>query len=161
MHEGSMHEEPTRQGRTHESPGSLLLHPVMVGCLLLLVVNDHALKARFHNSATGKLSDVVGLALFPVLVVALVEVGCWMLGRQGPARHQLLVIAAIGTAIGFTAVQTLPWATDVYRSLAGIPWSGQSSVVADVGDLMALPAVAVGVYLDRRRPFRRFRRSRS
>ena len=125
-------------------PGSLLVHPCMVGCLLLLIVNDHFLKARFHNAVTGKLSDLAGLAFVPVLLVAIVEFGCWVLRRNCPRQASAVACAGFAVAIGFAAVQTVPPATDAYRWLAGLAWSGQSSVVPDVTDLIALPAVAVG-----------------
>ncbi len=134
----------TDEHSTGVGPGSLLVHPIMVGCLLLLIVNDHLLKARFHNAITGKLSDVAGLAFVPVLLVAMVEFGCWILRRRSPGQPAALAFSGFAVAIGFAAVQTVPAATDMYRSLAGLPWSGQSSVVADVTDLVALPAVAVG-----------------
>jgi len=38
---------------------------VFVLSLTLLLANDFYLKARFNNSITGKLSDLVGLILFP------------------------------------------------------------------------------------------------
>jgi hypothetical protein len=39
--------------------------------LLLLLVNDHLLKAEFHNEITGKLSDLAGLFIFPLFFSAL------------------------------------------------------------------------------------------
>jgi hypothetical protein len=38
-----------------------LLDPAFVGALALLLLNDHVLKAAFHNFWTGKLSDFAGL----------------------------------------------------------------------------------------------------
>jgi hypothetical protein len=35
-------------------------------CLVLLIVNDFFLKAAFHNTFTGKLSDFCGLFIFPI-----------------------------------------------------------------------------------------------
>jgi hypothetical protein len=37
-----------------------------VVCLLLLIINDFYLKAAFHNTLTGKLSDICGLFIFPI-----------------------------------------------------------------------------------------------
>lgn len=39
-------------------------------CLLVLLINDFILKQQFHNWATGKLSDLVGLFIFPMFLVA-------------------------------------------------------------------------------------------
>ena len=43
-------------------------HPVTVLALVVLVLNDHVLKAAQPGWLTGKLSDVVGLVLAPPLV---------------------------------------------------------------------------------------------
>ncbi len=41
-----------------------------IGGLMVLLVNDHFLKAEFHNVLTGKLSDLAGLFIFPLFLVA-------------------------------------------------------------------------------------------
>ena len=43
-------------------------HPLFVASLLLLLVNDWALKSMFHNAVTGKLSDLAGLFALPYLL---------------------------------------------------------------------------------------------
>ncbi|TDO20868.1 hypothetical protein [Pedobacter duraquae] len=43
-----------------------LLSPLFIVCLVLLIVNDFFLKAAFHNTLTGKLSDICGLFVFPI-----------------------------------------------------------------------------------------------
>lgn len=50
------------------SPGAPLLHPVMLGALLLLVVNDHVLKRVCPGVLTGKLSDVAVLVVLPLFL---------------------------------------------------------------------------------------------
>ncbi|GAA3121815.1 hypothetical protein GCM10020001_047700 [Nonomuraea salmonea] len=42
-----------------------LCHPVTVAGVLVLLVNDHLLKAAFPGVVTGKLSDVAGLLVAP------------------------------------------------------------------------------------------------
>ena len=121
-----------------------MTHPAVVVSLLMLVVNDHVLKVEYGNWLTGKLSDVAGLAFFPVLVVSGIEVMSWALGWSTPDRRRLLVRVAMATAVVFTLVQTLGPATSIYRHTAGLMWSGPASVVADVTDLIALPAVGMG-----------------
>jgi hypothetical protein len=50
---------------------NILLSPVFVINLCLLLVNDFFLKPQFHNWATGKISDLSGLFVFPLLFFAL------------------------------------------------------------------------------------------
>lgn len=50
---------------------NILLHPFFLMGLLLLILNDHVLKQEFHNGITGKLSDFVGLFIFPIFWAAL------------------------------------------------------------------------------------------
>jgi len=46
----------------------LLLHPVVVGSMLILAINDHWLKSAWPGWITGKLSDCAGLVFFPVML---------------------------------------------------------------------------------------------
>ncbi|EDM38033.1 hypothetical protein PBAL39_16449 [Pedobacter sp. BAL39] len=43
-----------------------LLSPLFIFCLSLLILNDFFLKAMFHNTLAGKLSDFCGLFIFPI-----------------------------------------------------------------------------------------------
>ena len=45
-----------------------LLNFVFLFCLLTLLLNDHYLKYEFSSWATGKLSDFVGIIIFPLLL---------------------------------------------------------------------------------------------
>jgi len=45
---------------------SIFWSPGFLIALAVLVINDHVLKYEFHNSITGKLSDIAGLFLFPI-----------------------------------------------------------------------------------------------
>ncbi|MFP7657858.1 hypothetical protein [Chryseobacterium proteolyticum] len=46
----------------------LLLNYIFVVCLLILFLNDHFFKYEFANFLTGKLSDVVGIIILPLLL---------------------------------------------------------------------------------------------
>ncbi len=43
-----------------------LVSPLFIFVLFLLIINDFFLKAAFHNTFTGKLSDFSGLFIFPI-----------------------------------------------------------------------------------------------
>lgn len=45
-----------------------LMHPLSVGAVLLLLLNDHFLKSTVPSVLTGKLSDFAGLFFFPFLL---------------------------------------------------------------------------------------------
>ena len=49
------------------------MDPVVLVALGVLLLNDHMLKEQHGNWWTGKLSDVAGMVLFPVLLVAVFE----------------------------------------------------------------------------------------
>lgn len=46
----------------------LLLNYVFVVCLFILFLNDHFFKYEFSNFLTGKLSDIVGIIILPLLL---------------------------------------------------------------------------------------------
>jgi len=56
-------------------PGDVLVRPIALAALALLILNDHVLKSAFPGPLTGKLSDVAGLMLFPIVLVAGWELG--------------------------------------------------------------------------------------
>lgn len=106
-------------------PGSGLLHPVALGAVAVLVVNDHVLKAAFPGVITGKLSDFAGMLFFPVMLQSAAE---WLGVAPWADRRVAWACAAI-TAVGFAAVKTWTPAADAFGTLA------------DPTDLVALPAV--------------------
>ena len=152
-------------------PADGLLHPVALVALLVLLVNDHVLKAAWPGALTGKLSDIAGLVLAPLVLQAAWEVGAWTVGgRWGPSVRALLVAAAI-VGIGFVAVKTLEPAADVYRiGLGALQWPfaamlavvGSGTLpdfrpvafVADPTDLIVLPALLIPIIVGRRRGLR-------
>ena len=89
---------------------------------------------------TGKLSDVAGLVVAPLLLT----VGLAAVGIRRPCAW-----ACALTAVGFTAVKASPAVADVvsgWWSLTGFP----TEMRADPTDLLALPAVLVAWLVHRR-----------
>ncbi|MFE9688829.1 hypothetical protein [Micromonospora sp. NPDC005806] len=112
-------------------------HPVTMLALVVLVLNDHVLKATQPGWLTGKLSDVAGLVLAPPLVAVLAA----LIVPRIPVRALPgLGLGLVG--IGFTAVKTSGYAAAA-ASAAWSAVSGPSLVRADRTDLLALPALAV------------------
>ena len=90
----------TRTPPLRPQAGDALLHPLRVGAVAVLVVNDHLLKAAYPGLITGKLSDVAGLVFFPLLLVGLAEVvlaaaGRWTAPSQAALRAAVVVTACL------------------------------------------------------------------
>lgn len=139
-------------------PGELLLHPLALASLVVLLVNDHWAKERFASDATGKLSDVAGIFLFPLLLVSVAEALRWMWGTDPePGRRRRETFgAAVFTALAFSAIKTVTlagwlyttsvgavrWVPSVVRSLMGshgVPPFPDVQLIRDPTDLLALP----------------------
>jgi hypothetical protein len=117
-----------------------LLHPVVLISMLILGVNDHWAKAVYPGLITGKVSDIAGLAFFPVLVELFLPPR--LAARQ---RRQLAVTV---TGIGFFAVKVLPAATALWNQVFGAlyratGWATGSALVCDPTDLMACSILVV------------------
>lgn len=137
-----------------------MLHPVPLVALVLLIVNDHVLKGLAVGTpfdvVTGKLSDFAGLAFFPVLLVALVEIAT----RRAPASRSVVVTCVALTAVVFALTKTWTPAADLYRHALAVlraPLCGfviDADVirhVMDATDLVALPATLLAFLVMRRR----------
>ena len=160
--------------RSSARPGDGLLHPIALGALVVLVVNDQVLKEAWPGPLTGILSDVAGLIVAPLAAVAAWEIGAWVIGRWGGPSRVALAVAIVLVGTAFALVQLWSPLTDVYRvGLGVVQWpfaafgaivSGASMppvrpviAVADAEDLLALPALAVSWWVGTRRAPRRSR----
>ncbi len=117
------------------SIGSVLLHPLWIGSLVVLVVNDHYLKRSglLPGAVTGKLSDVAGMFVAPALVA-------WMLRAKSKLGIGL-AHAAVGAGYAVLEV-SLPAADaldSVFRQF-GHRWASTS----DPTDLLALLLLPLG-----------------
>ncbi len=119
-----------------------LLHPLVVGSIAVLLLNDHYLKTEYPGWLTGKVSDFSGLVFFPLLLGVLIA---FITG----SRHSQ-AIASMATLAWFTAIKTS-------GGVAGLTESGVEAVlglpiriIADPSDLIALPMVGVGWAIWRR-----------
>ena len=129
-------------------PAGELFHPVALLFLVLLVVNDHYLKGgALPGWLTGKLSDVAGMASFPLVVTAAVDSLLWLVGLAGVPVDYTLRRWKLGAAIALTAALMI--AIKLSNAAAGrvAGWLadlwGRSAIVADPTDLYALPALAI------------------
>jgi hypothetical protein len=142
-------------------PAAELLAPLPLACVALLLVNDWVLKpSAAPGWLTGKLSDVAGLAMFPLVMTAALDCVLALFAKLVPAgaidftlRRWKLIVACLLTGIVFTAMKLSP---DVARAMASAltALTRGSHIVADPTDLIALPALLVA-YLHGRRAIAR------
>lgn len=118
-------------------PARGLLHPAWLASLLLLALNDHVLKGAglVPEVLTGKLSDVVGLVVAPLLLAALLRVRSM---RAWVACH--LAVGAVFSAIQLSAAAAAGWSA--LLGLVGFPWV----ITRDPTDLVALPMLAASLW---------------
>lgn len=143
---------------THAESYRIVRSPWFIGAVALLVLNDHVLKAAYPGVITGKLSDIAGMAFFPMLLTAI-----WSaIDANQPPIRVALAISAIATSAVFVSIKTLPTAGLLYqwglgalqwpwRALAGcfganphLPSIAPVQLVQDATDLFALPFVLIG-----------------
>jgi hypothetical protein len=142
-------------------PGDGLLDPVAVVALVALVGNDHLGKRLAASTSwaglTGKISDVAGVLLLPLLVLAAVEGWrAWRRRWAGPDPRAALIVAVV-VAVAFAAMKTTAAGGAVYAwSLGALQWPVYALIavaehagalpplrpvrhVVDPTDLVALP----------------------
>ena len=116
-------------------PRRALLHPLWLTCLALLLLNDHVLKHAAGIAGapvTGKLSDVAGLVIAPILLAVLIRA----------RRHGALLAIHGVTGAVFAAINVSPAAAGAFESLTALgplPWA----ITVDPTDLLALPALGL------------------
>jgi hypothetical protein len=145
-----------------------MLHPVVLGAVALLIVNDQILKSLAPGVVTGKVSDVAGLVFFPALIVAAAEVLATVLGRWAGPRAILVVAAVVASGFVFAAVKLSAAGEAAYEIVLGVAQWPVGAVAAILGgaapgppvpvelrrdptDLVALAALWVPYHLGRRR----------
>ncbi len=130
---------PMSAPRVDLSPRRALLHPLWLGSVAMLALNDHVLKELVPGVVTGKLSDFAGLMVAPALMAALLGVRT----RRG------LALAHVAVGCVFAGIQLSPAFAGAWSSLmgtVGFPWR----ITMDPTDLVALLMLPVSwVWLTR------------
>lgn len=123
--------------RTVLHPARGLLHPVWLASLFVLALNDHLLKGSglLPGVITGKLSDVAGLVVAPLLLAALLRVRSL---RAWVACH--VAVGAVFSAIQLSAPAADGWSA--LMGLLGFPWV----ITRDPTDLLTLPALVASLW---------------
>jgi hypothetical protein len=137
----------------------LLLHPVVLLALAVWIGNDHLAKAAWPGAVTGKLSDVAGLVVFPLIPV--VALDRWRRWRGLPASGAAWAAGWLAaTAAAMIAIKVVDPAAWVYRhglavvqypllaalrllASGDLPALRPVRLAMDPTDLLALPALLV------------------
>jgi hypothetical protein len=137
-------------------PVGELLAPLPLAAIALLLVNDWALKpaAWAPRALTGKLSDVCGLFIAPLVGTALLDLVLFGAAHVGlpvdfSLRRGKLAAAALAVGALFAAAKLSPAAALALTRAAaalGLDWR----IAPDATDLLALPALAAAVWVGRR-----------
>jgi len=133
-----------QEKRDRPSWAAELAHPVPLGAVAVLALNDHLLKhvAWFPRVLSGKLSDAAGLFFFPLLLSTLAD-GAWRAATGSsreplPGRGWMAAAAAATTGLVFSALKLSPAAN-------GWACSAWGPIALDATDLATLPALALSV----------------
>jgi hypothetical protein len=149
---------------TRSAPGAGIRHPVALAAIAVLALNDHYLKAAYPGFITGKLSDVAGLIFFPLLLCGMCELVEARGRREWSPSWRMLVACVGATGLGFALAKlwlpanalysvmlgALQWPVRAVVSLAhhrALPHVHPVRLVRDATDLLALPALAVPLWV--------------
>jgi hypothetical protein len=135
-------------------PCNELLAPLPLIALLVLGLNDWLWKGHAPAWLTGKLSDVAGLFVFPLITTSafdLVLLGAWRLGARVDftLRRWKLVVAVALELIGFSILKLWPGGSAALVAVMRIAVP-LTSVVLDPTDLFALAVLPFTWWYGRR-----------
>jgi len=136
-------------------PANELLAPLPVLALAALVANDWLLKpSGAPEWITGKLSDLAGVFVFPLIVTAACDLALYAATRLGARvdftlRRAKLAAAILATGVAFAATKLSPTVADIVARVTAALF-GRGEVMADPYDLIALPLLAVTWWHGRR-----------
>lgn len=128
----------------------LLVNPATLAAIVLLLVNDHALRRFWPSAITGKLGDFAWLFFVPFGFAALLAL-LW----PGESRRKRRVVPALafgGVALVFALAKTVPVAHEGVVRIASALFGFEVGWRRDPSDLVALISVAFAALLWQRTP---------
>lgn len=135
-----------QRSKTFQQALALLAHPLSLGAVGLLLANDYLLRSLWPSWLTGKLGDAAWVVFVPFFLAALLA---WLV----PARlHKVhgrvtFALAFAITGLGFGLVKAVPAAHQVATRIFAAILGTAPSLVFDPTDLLALPFLALPVWL--------------
>lgn len=113
---------------------SALLHPLWMGALLILLLNDHIFKFAYSNVLTGKLSDFAGLFIAPVLLGILFNI----------KKRQTFIFAGLLIGAVFTLLNLFSAFAQKWDAMMSLVYSWKTT--PDPTDLIALIVIPMSLY---------------
>lgn len=122
-----------------------LAHPVTIGAVLLWLLNDHVLKQAWPSWWTGKLSDVAGLVVAPLLLAVPLS---WLFPWRMKGHERIVGWLAVG-AVGawWALVVTLPDVHQLSLRVLSFVTGTDFYFERDPSDIVALPALYLAWYV--------------
>jgi len=137
---------------TFEKALALLAHPACLAALGLLLLNDHLFRRYWPSWWTGKIGDATWLLFAPFALAAALA---WLLPLREPARRRWVFPLAFGlVGLTFGLLKVFPGLMSMAMRIGSAALQTPLATRPDPSDLLALPALALGVYLWRAAPDR-------
>jgi hypothetical protein len=151
------------EGARRSDAAAYLIHPVVLIALVLWLANDHVGKAVYPGWLSGKASDVASLIVFPLVLIAALDLWRARAGKPGPGAGWIAGwVMATGAVMA--TINLFDWAAAAYRwglgaaqwplravyeSMLGhgIPGLHPVRLTMDPADLWTLPALMVPLAL--------------
>ena len=141
-----------------------LRHPLALVAIATWLLNDHVLKGLWPGLVTGKLSDIAGMIVTPMLLTACIELVSPKRWQRSSWFRAVPWTCAAVVALAFAAAKTWAPANDLYGSavtalraplrfalsrIMSITWSERTILTRDATDLVAVPFAAIAGVLHR------------
>ena len=116
-------EKKSHAGYKNDLAGQAICHPMVVTLLILWALNDHLFKYQFANTFTGKISDITGLAVTPILMYCTYELIWTWCGWKLKRPHMVLLFSITMTGLAFAGINLWESWAQAYRiGLALLQW---------------------------------------
>jgi len=114
----------------------LLGHPLVIGSVVLLLLNDHLFRVNYPSSLTGKLSDFCWLLFFPLILA--IPLSMVIQGRVRNQQEVVLFSSLSITGLVFILANTVTSFRQFLEQLLGSVTRSEFRITQDPTDLVAL-----------------------